>query len=301
MHKLLFIYNPLSGKAQIKNYLSDIVDIFVKVGYDVTLRPTQAVLDAYYTVCERAKDFDLIVTSGGDGTLNETVKGLMTLENRPRLGYIPAGTTNDFASSLGISKNMIEAAQTIVNGENFPCDIGTFGNNNFTYISAFGAFTEVAYQTPQFNKNMFGHLAYVLEGIRSLKSIKTYRMSVEYDGNFIEDDFVFGMISNSMSVGGFKGKGELGIVLDDGYFEVALVKMPRTPIELQVTINDLLKFEVDSDYIYFFRAKSLKIICPDEVSWTLDGEFGGVHKDVEIKNINKAITFIRNKQEVIEV
>ncbi len=294
MKRLLFIYNPLAGKSQIKNYLSDIIDIFVKANYEVTVRPTQEKHDAYITISEIGNDFNLIVTSGGDGTLNETISGLMQLNDRPRLGYIPAGTTNDFASSLGLSKIMTEAAETIVKGENFFCDIGSFNERFFTYIAAFGAFTEVAYQTPQQTKNMLGQLAYVLEGLKSLKSIKAYHMKVEYDGNVIEDDFIFGMVSNSMSVGGFKGKGELGIVLDDGLFEAALIKMPKSAIELQATINALLKLEFDCEYIYFFRSAKIDISCEDSVSWTLDGEFGGNVTDVTIKNQNKAICIIKN-------
>ena len=294
MKRLLFIYNPLAGKSQIKNYLSDIIDIFVKANYEVTVRPTQEKRDAYITITEIANEFDLLVTSGGDGTLNETVSGLMQLKNRPRLGYIPAGTTNDFASSLGLSKIMTEAAETIVKGENFFCDIGSFNERFFTYVAAFGAFTEVAYQTTQQSKNMLGHLAYVLEGIKSLKSIKAYHMTVEYDGNVIEDDFIFGMVSNSMSVGGFKGKGELGIVLDDGLFEAAFIKMPKSAIELQATINALLKLEFDCEYIYFFRSSKINISCGDSVSWTLDGEFGGSVNDVAIQNQNKAICIVKN-------
>lgn len=294
MNKLLFIFNPHSGKAQIKNSLLHIIDSFVKGGYEVTVHPTQAKMDAFEIVKNKGAEYDLIVCSGGDGTLNETVKGLMMCDVRTRLGYIPTGTANDFASSLGISKNIIQATKTILKGIDFSCDIGSFNDAFFTYISAFGAFTEVAYQTPQQTKNIWGHLAYVLEGIKRLSSIKTYHMTIEHDGEVFDDDFVFGMISNSMSVGGFMETSNLGVVLDDGLFEVALVKMPKNAIDLQLTINDLLKQQVDSAYIYFFKTSEIKINSTEEISWTLDGEFGGSTNEVIIKNHRQAITIIKD-------
>ena len=294
MSRLLFVFNARSGKAQIKNQLVDIIDLFVKAGYEVTVHPTQDRLDAFNVLRDQGNNYDLVVCSGGDGTLNETVSGMMAGGIKTRLGYIPTGTTNDFATSLGISKNMLQATNTIISGVDFNCDVGSFNDSYFTYISAFGAFTEVAYQTPQQTKNILGHLAYVLEGIKRLSSIKTYHMEIQHDGITIEDDFIFGMVSNSMSVGGFKGYGDLGIVLDDGLFEVAFIKMPKNPIDLQMTINHLIKLQVDSNYIYFFRTSALKVTSIEEVPWTLDGEFGGNAKDVVIKNISKAITIIRN-------
>lgn len=292
MKRLLFIFNPHSGKAQIKTQLLAIVDLFVKAGFEVTVRPTQSQHDAFQYIKANAYRFDVVVCSGGDGTLNETVSGLMHAGVPASLGYIPAGTTNDFATSLGVSKNMLKAAAAIVYGNVFLCDIGSFNDAYFTYISAFGAFTEVAYQTPQPVKNMLGHLAYVLEGIKRLASIKTYHMTVIHDNTVIEDDFVFGMISNSMSVGGFKTAGETGILLNDGLFEVALVKMPKNPIDLQTTLNDLLKFQVDSDNIYFFKSNELRIHSEEPVAWTLDGEFGGNVQDVLVKNNRQAIPFL---------
>lgn len=299
--KLLFVYNPYSGKAQIKSNLSDIIDIFVKGGYVVTVHPTQQSLDAYSYIKENAEKYDLVACSGGDGTLNETVRGLMACENPPHVGYIPTGTTNDFASSLGLSKDMLEAAETIVNGEDFSCDIGEFNHNNFTYISAFGAFTDVAYETSQQRKNMLGHLAYVLEGVKRLGSIQSYRMTVEYDGKTFEDEYIFGMVSNSMSVGGIiRNLGEFGIKLDDGLFEVALIKMPNNMSELNKTLSDIMHRDLNSPYIRMFRASEIKFTSAVPVPWTLDGEFGGNKKEVLIKNNRKALTFIRNKAEVTE-
>lgn len=292
--RLLFVFNPRSGKGQIRNNLVDIIDIFVKHGYECVVHPTQESLDAYQLVRNKGGNYDLVVCSGGDGTLNETVRGLMALTKRPVLGYIPTGTTNDFASSLGIPKAPVEAARAIVEGEEFSCDIGSFNHNSFTYISAFGLFTEVAYETPQQTKNMLGHLAYVLEGAKRLNSVKPYRMRVEHDGIVTEDEYIFGMISNSMSVGGIiKNLGELGVQLDDGMFEVALVKMPVNMSELNKTLADVVKLNVNSQYIKMFRTKdiTLKSVCP--VPWTLDGEYGGDKKQVRIINHQKAITVMK--------
>lgn len=301
MKKMLFIFNPHSGRGLIKNNLMDIIDIFVKGGYLVTAYPTQDKLDAFNTVKEHSHAYSLVVCSGGDGTLNETVKGMMECKVRRRIGYIPTGTTNDFASSLGISKNMLTAAKTVLSGEDYACDIGSFNDNYFTYICAFGLFTEVSYQTPQHFKNMLGQLAYVLESIKHLTNIKTYHMVVEHDGESFEDDFVFGMVSNSMSVGGFKGTDGLGVVLNDGFFEVGLIKMPNNALELQQTLNDLLKLEINSNYIYFLRASEVTITCAEEVAWTLDGEFGGIAKAAVIQNHNKALTFIRERTTTVKV
>ncbi len=292
MKKMLFVYNANAGKAQIKNHLVTILDIFVKGGYDITVRPTQQRLDAYETVKERAKDFDMVSCSGGDGTLNETVKGILASGVDVPIGYIPAGTTNDFATSLEIPKDMPEAAENIISGVPFPCDIGSFNGLNFNYIAAFGLFTEISYQTSQQRKNLFGHMAYVMEGAKSIASVTSYHMKIEYDGNEIEDDFIFGMVSNSMSVGGFTGMNPLGAELDDGLFEAAFIKMPKTTFQLQETLRDLTKFEMSSENFYLFRASEIKITASELIPWTLDGEFGGNIKEADIKCLNKAVKFI---------
>lgn len=292
---MLFVFNPRSGRAQIKNVLLDVVNLFVKNGYEVTVHPTQSKLDAYKTVARIGDQFDLVVCSGGDGTLNESVRGLMECGGAMRLGYLPSGTTNDFGSTMGLPKNLTEAARIIMEGEEFPCDIGSFNDLYFTYVAAFGAFTEVAYATPQQSKNILGHLAYVMEGIKRLSNIAAYHMVVEHDGIQEEGDYAFGMVSNSMSVGGFRGRSDMGIVLDDGLFEVALIALPQTPAELQQTLNALLKRDFHTEGITFFRTSELKITCEDrQVAWTLDGEYGGTVTEAVIKNHKQAITFLRS-------
>ena len=282
--KLLFVFNSRSGKAQIKSKLLDMIDLFVKNGYEVTAHPTQAQQDALELVQEKAPEYDMIVCSGGDGTLDEVVTGMAQREKQVPIGYIPAGTTNDFANSLHISKDMLEAADTAANGVPFPCDVGIFNDDFFVYIAAFGLFTDVSYETKQSMKNVLGHLAYVLEGTKRIFNIPSYHIKVTHDGETLEDDFVFGMVTNSRSVGGFKGIIGKNVVFDDGEFEVTLIKTPKNPIELNEIIGSLVIKQIDSAHMYSFRTGSIKFESVEEIPWTLDGEFGGEHDEVVIKN-----------------
>ena len=288
--KLLFIFNPHSGKGQIKNNLVDIVDIMVKAGYDVTIYTTQARADATRKVMEEAANFDRIVCSGGDGTLDEVVTGLIKSDMNTPIGYIPAGSTNDFANSLGIPKEMVKAAEVAVGKNPFPCDIGDFNSDTFVYVAAFGLFTEVSYKTSQQLKNIFGHVAYIMEGAKYLRDIPSYNMQVEYEGNIFQDEFIYGMVTNSVSVGGFKGMTGTDVKLDDGVFEVTLIKKPHNPIELNEILACLTNMIDDSDLIYSFKTNEVKITACEQIAWTLDGEFGGEHEEVIIRNLNKRVT-----------
>lgn len=292
MKKLLFIFNPFSGKAQIKSHLFEIVDTMVKADYEVTVYPTQCAGDAREKVQKDAKNYDLVVCSGGDGTLDETVTGLMNCTKKVPLGYIPAGSTNDFATSLGIPKDMSVAAEIAVNGVPFSCDIGNFNGDNFVYVAAFGLFTAVSYKTSQEWKNLLGHAAYLLEGIKSLHEIPSYLMQVEFNNCCIQDEFIYGMITNSTSVGGFKGMTGSHVRLDDGVFEVTLIKKPRNPIELNEIIASLVNLVDDTNMIYSFKTRKVKFTAKRPVSWTLDGEYGGDHTEVEITNQMQAIDII---------
>ena len=287
--KLLFVYNPYSGKGLIRNYLSDIVDTMVKAGFEVTIYPTQAPGDAIGKVQREASRYDRIVCSGGDGTLDEVVTGMMTLQDRVPIGYIPAGSTNDFGNSLGIDKDMQKAANIAVNGRPYPVDIGRFNNDNFVYVAAFGIFTEVSYATSQDLKNALGHAAYLLEAVKQLTDIPSYRMQVEYDGNMLYDEFIYGMITNTESVGGMKGIIPGAIDLQDGVFEVTLIRTPKTPLDLTDIVNYLLGNATESQFVYSFQTSELKITCAEEVTWTLDGEFGGAHEVVNVKNMHEAV------------
>jgi diacylglycerol kinase (ATP) len=230
------------------------------------------------------EEYDLVVCSGGDGTLDEVVTA-MTRRADPRpIGYIPAGTTNDFANSLHIPKNLLDAAHMAVHGVPFACDVGRFNKDVFVYVAAFGLFTDVSYETKQEMKNILGHLAYVLEGTKRLFNIPSYHMKVTHDGQVIEDDFVYGMVTNSKSVGGFKGMVGKDVVFDDGEFEVTLIKMPKNPIELNEIVAALLMRQLDQKHMYSFKSGELCFESLEEIPWTLDGEYGGSHDFVRIQN-----------------
>lgn len=289
--KILFIYNPRAGKAKIRSNLLDIIDIFTKAGFEVTAYPTQAKGDGLKAVKERKHGYyDLIACSGGDGTLDEVVTGMMQCEERIPIGYVPAGSTNDFANSLHIPQNMIMAAQVIVEGKTFGCDVGEFNNDIFVYIAAFGLFTDVSYETSQDVKNVLGHMAYVLEGMRRLPSVKAYKLKVESRELSVEGEFLFGMITNSTSVGGFKRITGKFVQLDDGEFEVTLIKKPSNPMELNLIMAALVNRNINTDCMYCFKTNALRITSEEEIAWTLDGEFGGRHKEVNIKNQMQALS-----------
>lgn len=285
---LLFLVNPKAGKAEIKNNILDIIDTFVKKDWKVSVRTTQYSGEIIDIIQAEADNYDMMVCSGGDGTLNEAVGGLLQADCRPILGYIPAGTTNDFAVSLGIPRNAQQAADVIVNGELFPCDVGLFNERHFVYVAAFGAFTEVSYSTPQQFKNALGRAAYILEGIKHLAEIKSYQMTVEHNGEQIHGEFIFGMISNSTSVGGFKMNSKANVSMNDGLLEVLLVKKPRNPVELQNAIGALLLNDFNNECLYMFHTSELRIYSNEEISWTLDGEFGGSLQNVRIQVEHKA-------------
>lgn len=288
--KMLFIYNPRAGKSQIRSNLLDMIDIFVKAGYEVTAYPTQAQGDGIRAVTERQIGYyDMIACSGGDGTLDEVVTGMMRCEKRLPIGYVPAGTTNDFAGSLGIPRSMERAARVIVDGRSFRCDVGGFNENIFVYIAAFGLFTDVSYETRQDMKNVLGHMAYVLEGMRKLSKVKSYALKVISGDKVIKGDFIFGMITNSLSVGGFKKITGDNVKLDDGVFEITLIKRPGNPVELNTIMAALLNRNIDTDLMDCFTASELQIESAEEVAWTLDGEFGGRHSRVEIRNYKQAL------------
>ena len=304
--KLLFVYNPNAGKGALKSNLSDIIDIFTKDDYFVTAYPTQKKCDAL-KVIEKSNNegYDLIVCSGGDGTLSESITGLMKCENRPSLGYIPAGTTNDFANSLKIPKNMVSAAENVIHGTPFAYDVGLLNDKHFCYVAAFGAFTAVSYETSQTSKNILGHLAYVLEGVKSLGKIPAYDLKIEYDGNIIEDTFILGMITNTTSVGGILNLKKEGVLFDDGLFEVNLVKKPNSPIEWTSLIKNLPaagspKAQLNPKFFLQFKTSNLKITSDEEVAWTIDGESGGSYTEMDIVNHKQAINIIIPPSDILE-
>lgn len=291
---LMLVINPTAGKNRARDHLFMLIDYFFKHNYHVTVFPTQTKGDACRYVAEFAPQYDALVCVGGDGTLNEAVTGMMLCkpEQRPRLGYIPAGTTNDFANTLGISSDMAQSAQQFCNGEAFRCDIGRFNGRYFTYVAAFGLFTEVSYETPQPLKNALGHAAYILEGVKSLTSIQDYHLKLNCDGDIVEGDFIYGQISNSTSIGGIMDIGHTGVQLDDGLFEVLIVRMPTNVLELNQIISSLMFQRVEnSPYIYFRRAKCIEVQADEPLPWTLDGESGGRFAYSRAEIMPGAVTF----------
>ena len=298
MKQLLFIYNPKAGRQRVRVMLPDLLEIFAREGYETLVHPTMAQGEASQVAAAQAGKFDRLVCCGGDGTLNETVQGLLALpeDKRPVLGYIPTGTTNDFAQSLGFSRNPLEAAQTAATGVPFPCDIGRFGGRCFTYIAAFGAFTDVPYTTDQRAKNLFGRMAYLFEGMGKLGKLRSFDMEIETEHTVFQDSFLFGAVANSLSIAGYRSPFASQVAMDDGLFEVLLVRQPQNAAELNKLISDLLTPQLDQQQVRFFQTRRLKIHSTQPVSWTLDGEDGGSCTRGEICCLRKAITFIAPPQ-----
>ena len=292
--RLLFVFNPISGKGQIKYKLFDIIQLFVKSGYCVEIYPTQKKGEATEIIYKRSEEFDKIVISGGDGTLNECVNGLLKIDGkkRPVIGYIPTGTANDFSSNLKIPKRMTKAADIAINGNPFTCDIGNFADRNFLYVAAFGAFTNVAYETPQQNKNYLGHLAYLMEGIKNLANLKSYNIKIKAKECCCEGEFIFGMASNTNYVAGLKTDLKLDTSLNDGLFEVFLIKKPANIIDVQLIVSDIVTQNFSDERFCVFKTEKAEFGFDKEVDWTLDGEYGGKHKKVEISLNNRAVTFL---------
>lgn len=304
MKRMLFIFNPHAGKEILKPQLSDVLDIFVKGGYEVVAHPTQGYQDAYRKILEYDPSmYDMIVCSGGDGTIDEIVSGMMERapEDRRPVSYIPAGTTNDFACSLHIPRNVLKAADNAVHGSSFGCDVGQFNDTYFAYIAAFGLFTDVSYETTQEMKNVLGHLAYVLEGTKRLFNIPSYKIKVTHDGETIEDEFIYGMVTNSKSVGGFRNMIGKNVTFDDGLFEVTLIRTPKNPLELQEIVAALLVEQADTKHMYTFRTGHISFESVEEIPWTLDGEFGGSHDEVEIHNLKQQLQIMVPKKHLKDV
>ncbi len=294
MKKMFFLYNPKAGKGLLKTKLSDVLDIFVKAGYEVVVYPTQSCQDAYHKIVDLEDKYDLVVCSGGDGTLDEVVTGMMQRDGNRRIpiGYIPTGTTNDFASSLDISRDILKAAEIAVKGKTFGCDVGEFNGDIFVYVAAFGLFTDVPYQTDQKLKSTLGHAAYILEGVKRLTNIPSYHIKITDGENVIEDDFMIGLISNSKSIAGFRNIMRQDVSFSDGEFEVTLIKKTKNLVELNAIATSMLSGKFDTRYVYSFKSGNLLLESEDEIPWTLDGEFGGNHKIVRVENKKKAVTIM---------
>ena len=292
-NKLLLIVNPCSGKAKMKPNLLKVVQTFSDEGYRVTVYPTKAPADATaYTATLKDGEYDIIVVCGGDGTLNEVITGVMRSKINCKIGYIPAGTLNEWSTGLKISKVIPKAAADILTGNETTLDIGKFGDKFFTYTASFGAFTAASYSTPQKVKNLLGHTAYLLEGAKSIASIKSTHLKLKADDREIEGDFLFGAVSNSFSVGGVVKYKRDVVTLNDGLFEVLLIRKPDNILKIQPLIDGILKRKFDREGMEFFQAKNITVYSENPVAWTLDGEYAKSEGELTISNIHNAINFV---------
>lgn len=293
MKKLLFVMNPYAGTRKANRYLPEIISVFNRAGYDVNAYMTAAPGDCTDAVAQRAASVDLVVCAGGDGTFNETVTGILHSGADVPVGYIPAGSTNDFAASLRLPTNILQAAKLIAEGTPVTYDVGQFGDRFFTYVASFGAFTRASYATPQNVKNALGHTAYILEGIQELSQIRKTHVRFDLDdGTVVEDDFLFGAISNSTSVGGILTLDPKQVDMRDGRFELLLVRAPRDLIELGECIRALQSQKYNCAMITFLPASRIKVTADPDMPWTLDGERESGHETVEVANLHHAIRLV---------
>lgn len=293
MKKLLLILNPCSGKKKASHALADVVNVFNRGGYDVTVYITAARGDATKVVAQRAPEFDLVVCAGGDGTFNETISGLLAGGHDTPIGYLPAGSTNDFASSLHLSKNLVEAARDIVEGTPRRLDVGRFNDRYFSYVASFGAFTRASYATSQNVKNALGHLAYLLSGIKELAYIRSRRLRFTLDdGRVLEDEYIFGAISNSTSVAGILTLSEDLVDMNDGVFELLLVRKPENLLELNDCVLALTTQDYHTPMLTFTSARSVEIEAPEDMDWTLDGEREPGSAHCRAENLHDAIRIV---------
>lgn len=295
MKNVLLIINPKSGKLKNKSMLFDIIDAINEEGFLVTTRITKQAGDAELFAKEGAQSgsYDTIVCSGGDGTLRETVAGVFSAESLVPIGYIPSGSTNDYARSIGIPSDMREAAKLSVRGIEHFVDLGCIDGTYFNYIASFGAFTSASYNAPQSLKNMIGHTAYVLEGIKDLANIKAISARFESDGKVYEGEYIFGAITNSTSIGGIVKIDNDLVEFNDGLFEVCLMKKPKTPVELTRIVKGAINSDFSADVYDFFKTSNLKIEMESAIDWSIDGEKFSGKKEMEIV-VNKSAVRIKS-------
>lgn len=290
--RILFIVNPSSGTVKIKDSLLEVCQIFCEAGYDLTLNVTKYISDAVKEALNEDICYDLVVCCGGDGTFNGMVSTLVPAKNRPVVGYIPSGSTNDFARGIGLNGNSVDIAHQIMTGSPRKIDIGSFNQLYFSYVASFGAFTETSYNTPQSLKNRLGHLAYILEGVKDLSAIEPCPMKIVHGDTVMEDNYIWGAVCNSTSIGGMIRLNKELVDFNDGLFEVMLIKMPKTLIDLTKIVVSINTQSYDPDVITFFQANSVDIYPETEIPWTLDGEYAPGSKEIHIQNIHDALQII---------
>lgn len=294
MRKVLFVFNPVAGTAKVKKNLFEIVDFYDENDCLVTLCPARRMVEYADGQFLDLNEFDLVVCSGGDGTLNMIVDFCQKQYPSVKIAYVPSGSTNDYAYSIGIPGNMEDALRNTLFGKVREIDLGKFNDRYFLYVAAFGIFTKTSYSTPQKNKNLLGHMAYLLEGFKQISEIRSYHMQIKTkDGFEAEDDYMLGLVTNTLSVGGFKNLLPRNIALDDGEFEVLLVRKPSSIADLHKIVTALLKEKLESDrHIIFLKTSFVSVYADERIAWTLDGEYGGEEQAVEIANMRKRLSII---------
>lgn len=293
LRKLLFVMNPFAGTRKANKVLAEILSEFCAAGYEVTTYMTQGQGDCRREVARCGAQVDLVVCCGGDGTFNEAVAGLMESGGQTPIGYIPAGSTNDFAVSLGLLTDPVKAARAILEGKPERYDVCCFGGRYFTYVASFGAFTKTSYTTPQNIKNALGHTAYVLSGIQELSQIRSVPVKMELEGETVEGDFLFGAICNSTSLGGILSLDPKQVDMRDGLFEILLVRAPRDLAELAECIQAVQKQVYNCNMITFRSARQVTVTAAPEMTWTLDGEMEPGHDKVLVENLHHAIRLVK--------
>ena len=292
MKKLLLIVNPKAGTRRIGRVLPEVIEIFNRADYEVTVHITAGSGDCTQVVRSRGAQADLIVCAGGDGTFNEAVAGMMESGIDRPLGYIPCGSTNDFAISLKLPTDPVKAAQLIVDGVPLKYDVGLFGDRYFSYVASFGAFTRASYSTPQDVKNALGHTAYLLEGIQEISQIRKEHIRIELDDRIIEDDFLFGAVSNSTSMGGILTLDPRQVDMRDGKFELLLIRAPRDLMEIHECVQAVSKQIYNCAMMTFVSTKKLTVHADASMPWTLDGEREEGREQVVIRCLHQAITLM---------
>jgi YegS/Rv2252/BmrU family lipid kinase len=293
MKKTLLVINPVSGKTKSKSFVFEIVDFFCKKEYDVSVKITQQKGHALEIAKEFSKEFDMIVCCGGDGTVNEILGGIMLSGSSTPVGYLPMGSTNDFASTLGLAKSVKSGLENIFKYPVKRLDIGLFNKKRyFSYIASFGLFSAVSYNVPQNMKNTFGYLAYVLEGMKDISNIKPYHIIAKTEELEIEDEFIFGAVANSTSVGGIMHIKDADVDLHDGLFEVMLIRYPKTASDLHKIIFAFNTSNFSNNMIEFFHTSKIEFNMPKDIPWSLDGEYQQGSKKIVIENNKNAINFL---------
>lgn len=293
MKKLLFILNPNAGQRKANRYLVEIVDTFNRADYEVTVYITAEQNDARKAAQRYASQMDVIVCCGGDGTFNETVAGILESGIDVPVGYIPAGSTNDFANSLKLPTDILQAAKIVAEGKTRRLDMGSFSGRYFSYVASFGAFTRASYATPQSVKNALGHMAYILSGIQELSQIKAHRLRFELpDGGILEDDYLFGAISNSTSVAGVLTLSPDRVDLADGQLELMLIRTPKDAIELADCLLAMQRQTYECAMITFLSTTGLKVTAPENMDWTIDGERESARTEIDVKCLHQMIRVI---------